>query len=494
MALIDITTDLKSLKYGDFGAEAPLITKSVLNPPKLQGLGLEFERRKDDLVRIGKLLATGPGLKHLANQAALNVIEKNISSKFDNKTGAGRVLSGLGSTATTLASTLAQVPVNGTGTHFVEGFAGKKGYLPQIQGHVLSRNGANIDVSNILESAEDLTKTGRILGIYQKDKEQTISSQFGTGGAYPKVDPSAIVDGIQSTFNVGQSIDTVDKPKNEPLSYFQKSDALLAGKAFNRSSSGFDASSINADYSLPADAISYTRPSKSTPLSESSELTLNLDKKLQSDTFGGDLIRFFFKIITPAKSQKGEPMVKRMDFRAYLDSFSDSFTGDWNTTNFVGRADNFHTYTNFSRGISFGFKIAASSASELTRIYRKLNLLAGATAPTYVSNSFQRGTYTAVTIGDYLIDQLGFIESVDISWDPDYQWNTEINDEPGNKGKQLPTILDITVNFQPIHMEIPQSGNTFIGNPNSLFKPKFDDTMFEEGDINEVVVTANKYE
>ena len=489
MALIDITTDLKSLKYGDFGADAPLITKSVLNPPKLQGLGLEFERRKDDLIRIGKLLTTGPGLKHLANQAALNVVEKNISSKFDSKTGAGRVLSGLGSTGTTLASTLAQVPVNGTGTHFVEGFAGKKGYLPQIQGHVLSRNGADINLSNIFESSEDLTKTGRILGIYQKDKEQNISSKFLSGGSYPKVDTSALVDQIG-----GVSVDTVDKPKNEPLSYFAKSNALLAGKGFNRSSTGYDASTINADYSLPADSISYTRSSKLVPLSESNELKLNLNNELQSDTFKGDLIKFFFKIITPAKTQKGEPMVRRMDFRAYLDSFNDSYAGDWNTTNFVGRAENFYTYTNFSRGVSFGFKIAASSASELSRIYRKLNLLAGATAPTYVSNGFQRGTYTAVTIGDYLVDQLGFIESVDISWDPDYQWNTEYNNEPGNNNYQLPTILDITVNFQPIHMEVPESGNQFIGYPNTLYKAEFDDSVTDGGTVDEVVVTGQRYE
>lgn len=496
MALIDITTDLKSLKYGDFGAVAPLITKSVLNPPKLQGLGLEFERRKDDLIRIGKLLTTGPGLKHLANQAALNVVEKNISSKFDSKTTGGRLLSGLGSTGTALASTLAQVPVNGTGTHFVEGFAGKKGYLPQIQGHVLSKNGANINLSNIFESPEDLTKTGRILGIYQNDKEQTISSKFQSGGTYPKQDSTAIIGAVSNAFGLpgtAKPIDTVDKPKNEPLAYFTKNNAIMAQKLFTQRSNHFDIGAIKDDYSLPADAINHARASKQTQLSESYDLSLNIDPKLQSDTFASDLIKFYFKLITPPKSRAGEPLVQRMDFRAYLDSFNDSFAGDWNAVNYVGRAEEFYNYTNFSRSISFGFKIAASSASELSRIYRKLNLLAGATAPTYVSNSFQRGTYAAITVGDYLVDQLGIIESVDLSWDPDYQWNTRYNDEPSNDSRELPSVLDITVNFKPIHMQIPQSGNDFIGYQNSLFTPEFDDSLYDGGMVDEVVVTGDKY-
>ena len=128
--------------------------------------GMEFERRKDDLVRISKLMGTGPGIQHLANQAALNVVEQSIQTfKYKDgerqfgKSNFGRQLGrGLVNTATSLASTLAQVPVNGTGTHFVEGFRGKQGYLPLIQGHVLSKNGGkvNIDTSAILDEKGNL--------------------------------------------------------------------------------------------------------------------------------------------------------------------------------------------------------------------------------------------------------------------------------------------------------------------------------------------------
>ena len=73
MPLIDIQTNLKDLKYSDFGAEPPLITKSINNPPSRQNqMNLEVGARVDDLKRFTKLLKTPGGIKFLANQTALN--------------------------------------------------------------------------------------------------------------------------------------------------------------------------------------------------------------------------------------------------------------------------------------------------------------------------------------------------------------------------------------------------------------------------------------
>ncbi len=222
-----------------------------------------------------------------------------------------------------------------------------------------------------------------------------------------------------------------------------------------------------------------------TQLSRHEELTLNLDEELQSEFFGGgDLIKFYFKLITPGKTPGAEPKLTRMDFRAYLDSFNDTFSGDWNAYKYVGRAEDFHTYAGFNRAINFGFKIAASSGVELEVLYNKLNLFASSTAPTYVNDSFQRGTFMAVTIGDYLQDQLGFIENIDISWNTDYQWNTRFNKDPG---RELPTILDVSVAFKPIHMSIPKAYSRFIGRQNDLFV----EDLGEGTAMEEVVVTAN---
>ena len=146
MPLIDIQTNLKSLTYGDFGSSDPLVIKDINNPPNLKGIALEGAKRVDDLQRISKLLTNTPAaLKFVANQGMLNVVEQNILSANREKTGAGKVLRGLGGTAKMLASTLAQVPVSGTGLHFVEGFSGKLGYLKGVRGHIEYKNNRRQD-------------------------------------------------------------------------------------------------------------------------------------------------------------------------------------------------------------------------------------------------------------------------------------------------------------------------------------------------------------
>ena len=73
-------------------------------------------------------------------------------------------------------------------------------------------------------------------------------------------------------------------------------------------------------------------------------------------------------------------------------------------------------------------------------------MLAGTTAPSYGdTGSFMKGTLTAVTIGDYLKRQDGFIKSVGITWQQGVQWEIDEN------SLQVPHGLDISISFQPIH-------------------------------------------
>jgi hypothetical protein len=121
MPLLPLQTNLKSLKYGDAG---PYVSKDINNPPRYNVIGNEVTARVDDLKRISKLLVDTPGLKWTLHQAELNFA-------FNEKKGFGRkLLNTLGNTAKVIGSTLAQVPVNGTGTHFVIGFGGNE-YLKQ---------------------------------------------------------------------------------------------------------------------------------------------------------------------------------------------------------------------------------------------------------------------------------------------------------------------------------------------------------------------------
>jgi hypothetical protein len=56
-------------------------------------------------------------------------------------------------------------------------------------------------------------------------------------------------------------------------------------------------------------------------------------------------------------------------------------------------------------------------------LYRKAATLASVTAPTYGENGrFMRGSIAKVTVGDYIYEQPGIIESVQYTWQKDYPW------------------------------------------------------------------------
>lgn len=129
--LITLQTDLTSLKYTTMplGSASPYIVKSIDNPPSSNSIAMEFNKRIDDTVRIAKMLTNRPGIKYLLHEAELqqiNADQKIKKAQQGGKTLVGAVLQQIGktivSTLKIAASTLAQVPVNGTGTHFLKGF------------------------------------------------------------------------------------------------------------------------------------------------------------------------------------------------------------------------------------------------------------------------------------------------------------------------------------------------------------------------------------
>jgi hypothetical protein len=102
-------------------------------------------------------------------------------------------------------------------------------------------------------------------------------------------------------------------------------------------------------------------------------------------------------------------------------------------------------------------------------IYNKINTLASVTAPTYggTESKFMRGTIARVTVGDYLYNVPGIIDSVDFSWQTEYSWEINAIKPDGEEDTMpvLPHILDCSLNFKPIHDFVPESGlTTFISN------------------------------
>jgi len=187
-------------------------------------------------------------------------------------------------------------------------------------------------------------------------------------------------------------------------------------------------------------------------------------KDLKLNPIPQDIIPF--EIINyPATSDKQEYLY----FRAYLDNLGDSYNGEWNGTKYIGRAEELYNYTGFKRSLNFGFKVAAHSAQELKPLYEKLNRLAGTTAPTYQNGLFMQGVFSKITIGDYIQKLPGFFTSVAFAWQTAYPWEIGSTqaDEQVEQTPRVPHILDVTVNFQPVHDFTPQYDKTFFGFPSN---------------------------
>lgn len=141
---------------------------------------------------------------------------------------------------------------------------------------------------------------------------------------------------------------------------------------------------------------------------------------------------------------------------AYLESLSDTFTGQVSGTQYIGRAEEVFTYTGFKRNGSFSFILPALSSRELIPLYHKLSLLTGTTAPTYGGSSFMQGTMVRLTIGEFFKDLPGYITSVGVTWDKNISWELD-----GDSFILLPHVLKVDVQFQPIHDKLVETGTPF---------------------------------
>jgi len=430
-------TQLNKLKYGDsvtIGTE-PIVQKSIPTDirqegPKSNGVS----KRVDDLKRIATILTQKPGLKYLANETALNAAKVTPKRKEDQSL-AGSIISGIGAnlfnSVKIIGSTLLQVPLNGTGTHFVKGFAGKgkDTYLYgqiDVAAHVLARNGAPILADATWATEVDLMPPGERANKDLQD-ERSKGTKFlpGDGNGVAKV--------------------------NNPIDSVKKELRIGLGDPYVKRGTRLVPTDSTRDRSL-----------------KGSQDLINMipatDKKpdgLTGET-GRDLIKFRFQVITPESTT-------HLYFRAYLDSLSDNFSGNWNSFNYAGRGENFHTYQGFDRQISLGFKIAAQSRWEMRPLYQKIVHLASATAPTYNGAGFMRGSLVKLTVGDYIYEVPGYLGSVNYTWNKDYPWEIAMtNPEKGNDDidlQELPMVLDCQVNFTPIHNFVPQTGfDNFITN------------------------------
>jgi len=108
-------------------------------------------------------------------------------------------------------------------------------------------------------------------------------------------------------------------------------------------------------------------------------------------------------------------------------------------------------------------------------MYKKLNYLASNLTPDYSPFGYMRGPLVQLTMGGYLYEQVGFINSLTYDVPNDTTWEIGINDTAGdsasslttgldnlqaisdNKVKELPHRISVTsFQFTPIHNFVPE--------------------------------------
>jgi hypothetical protein len=424
-------TQLRSLKFSEFTGREPFVLKDV--DTKLErGIGLkqQISRRGDDLVRITKLLASGPGLKFIGHNALLSFAE---NQKSNDKFGL-KVLSAGKSVASTLATILAQVPVSGTGAHFsADELAGTTYFERNSKTKLRQPNGRFVKGN-----------TGQELSLTTQSELTEIKTFEGT-----KVSDFKNVDTTKT--NLQRTQEQVKQLQEE----------------------GRDRLNNSIDVTLKMGGSQVIQSTRGT--SFSTDQVNYLDVETADLGTYQDIIPFKINIRTSAPESSFF-----LYFRAYLEDLTDNFRGEWNSFKYIGRGENFYNYNGFDRTIGISFKIAAISKIELLPLYKKLNYLVGSTAPTYgtlpeqedtegVKSSFMTANYINLTIGDYLDNVPGFFESIDLSWDKTYPWEIK-KGRPGissvnipDEERALPHVLDVRAAFRPIHNFAPELKQVFIG-------------------------------
>ena len=155
-----------------------------------------------------------------------------------------------------------------------------------------------------------------------------------------------------------------------------------------------------------------------------------------------------------------------MHFRAFIDSFNDSYNGNWDSQKYMGRGEQFWTYNGFNRTISMGWTVAAQSKAELIPMYHKLNFLASNLAPDYSSAGYMRGPLVYLTVGGYLYEQPGFITSLtyDIPQESTWEIGIDVSGSSDPTVKELPHMIKVSsFSFTPIHkfLTAKQNGNKY---------------------------------
>ena len=208
-------------------------------------------------------------------------------------------------------------------------------------------------------------------------------------------------------------------------------------------------------------------------------IAISLDQN-ELGVMGEDIVDFNFTLIL--NDNPNDDQNRLIDFKTYIENWSDSAQGEWNGIKYMGRAENLYKYNGFSRAGSVTFVVPALSRGDMISNYRKLNALMWAVAPSYSDIStpvpgLMRGSIVNFTMGNYfrrmpcIIKSINYTEVEGMGWDINRDTLGQIF--PINNDLyvgQLPKGIRVQVEFTPLHNFVPRYGEAFIGQ-DSIYAP-----------------------
>lgn len=521
MALINLKTDLKSLKYGfdrrgGGSSKEPFITKTIPEgetPGATQDVLLRqgaLAAGIDDTSRLTKLLfSTTKGLTFTANQNLLSRLSVETEASVGAAYGGNTINQGI----YLPTSTLAQAPVNALGTHLnllglnptspvagiIEGglFLGAGGLRRYEQiAHDLNQAGFNrlvglkkkkIDLNpNATELLSYSGGPGSPLGIGKtrigRTSNTTGINPYGNPFGGYKLLSKTTISNSKTSLNLNNLLGASTKPiPNSGFGSFtldiNPSTQTFGAKSDNKTvtlqsayNKGTNASSIQKYDPNPK----YT----TTPFKAGSDLPgdkfdkvntelLNISK-IGENAPDSQLFKFYINLINAS-----DPGLDRyLYWQAYLDNFNDQIGADYDPYNYVGRGYPLYKYKGFKRSIGLDFTIVAPTPTQILPIYQKLNSLIQNMAPNYSGAGYLRGNFVKLTVGDYLDNVPGIITGFSLS--PIFEAGFDVGVGENTSGRQLPKAIKVSgFNFTPItdnDNKIVSSNSNFILNSTSALR------------------------
>tara|TARA_R110000796_G_scaffold104108_1_gene213842 strand:+ start:20 stop:2110 length:2091 start_codon:yes stop_codon:yes gene_type:complete len=351
-------------------------------------------------------------------------------------------------------STLSKTYEKITNENLLEGYKTKNNIQIRVDGNDIPMDSALREFStNVFETGSFKSNKANVSGL-----ENTLDyDQLMTAGDSGSVDNTIIQDFRQNTPNKDKKPKSID---------YADGNQRLDGRV-NHGSPGLTFTDANP-------RTSYVK-GRETPLDKINALQIYKSDKVDPKKPINDLVKFRIGVI-----DNNDPNLKTyIHFRAFINSMNDSYSADWGSQRFSGRAENLYNYQGFDRSVSLSWTVAAQSKQELMPMYQKLNYLASVCAPDYSSNGYMRGNLIELTVGGYLYNQVGIMKGINYGVPAESPWEIGINDSSikgagfdDNRSdpsvKEMPFIIDVSgFEFIPIHNFVPNIQKNIFASPNA---------------------------